>query len=157
MRKRQKDALYAWENGWRDWNVNNLSLTVCRAIVHRACRMFKITPPRVRQHLSTALSWCDTDKGIISFQAHGVKTPVVGETTGGKNRAIALHEAAHYIVHQFFGDRIADHGPTFLGVYLWLLAEWRVAPVIALHVSARKAGLRWRHLSPAKLRSRQPL
>lgn len=62
----------------------------------------------------------------------------------GKNAATALHEAAHLIAHDLYGDRGQDHGPTFLGVYMWLLETAGVAPRIALHATARAHGLRWR-------------
>lgn len=147
----QKEILYSFENEWRDWNVNNLSLTKCRAVIRQACKEFKVPPPKVRQHQTMAYSWHSKD--VISLQAKGGKTPVPGETVGGKNRAISLHEAAHHIADHFFKNRIADHGPTFLGIYMWLLIEWKVAPASALHASARKAGLRWREITPISVRA----
>ena len=64
----------------------------------------------------------------------------------GKNVATALHEAAHIIVFDKFGDKPQDHGPTFMGVYLWLLTTAGVAPRIALEATARANGLKWRKI-----------
>lgn len=64
----------------------------------------------------------------------------------GKNVATALHEAAHLIVNDLFSGAAQDHGPTFLGVYMWLLETAGVAPKIALHATARAHGLKWRKI-----------
>lgn len=64
----------------------------------------------------------------------------------GKNTATALHEAAHLIVSDLFGGNVQDHGPTFLGVYMWLLETAGVAPRTALHATAREHGLKWRKI-----------
>lgn len=79
---------------------------------------------------------------LISLQAVG---PL---DKGGKNMAVAMHEAAHHIVFKLCGWRVKDHGPTFLGVYLWLLEKSGVAPKAALHASARVFKLRWRDAPP---------
>lgn len=62
--------------------------------------------------------------------------------------ATAMHEASHHIVFKLCGYRVQDHGPTFLGVYLWLLERSGVAPQSALHASAREFKLKWRHAPP---------
>lgn len=63
------------------------------------------------------------------------------------NEAIALHEAAHYITDRTY-PRAADHGPTWLGVYLWLLEKAAVAPREALRATMRKHGLKWQQRAP---------
>ncbi len=140
----QKAALYAWEDTWGPWNYNALTLTECRAYIEEACRLYDVPPPRVRQHRSNEYSWCHVVMGIISLQggAHRAR--------GGRNASQCLHEAAHWIVHKKWGDKPQDHGPTFLGVYLWLMTEARLAPATALHASARAHGLSWRSTSPAQ-------
>jgi hypothetical protein len=62
---------------------------------------------------------------------------------GGRNVATALHEAAHHIAWAVHGERVQDHGATFLGIYLDLLSRAGVAPRVALEASARAHGLRW--------------
>jgi len=61
---------------------------------------------------------------------------------GGLNVATALHEAAHCIAWHLHGERIQDHGPTFLRIYLDLLVRARVAPELALKATARSFGLK---------------
>lgn len=138
----QKDALYRWEEAWRDWNLSRLTLKECRKLIHGACKRFRLNSPRVRQHTVRSISFCIPRIGVISLQGVGIKK--FGGTTGGKNEATALHEAAHYIVWHRFGERPQDHGPTFFGVYMNLLECAKIAPIAALHASARAAGLRWR-------------
>jgi hypothetical protein len=134
----QKAALYAWEDSWPAWGNNDLTLQGCRDAVLWACRRYDVPAPRVKQHHSEAMSECDVVLGVIDFQA---KARRAGR--GGKNAAVALHEAAHWIVFQRHDMRPQDHGPTFLGVYLQLLAGYGVAPMVALHATARKFKLRW--------------
>lgn len=140
----QQDALYEWETKWRDWNINSLTLSECRAAIRTACARYKVRPPAVKQHNLRSLSWSIPypAPGWISLQAVGPRG------RGGKNLATALHEAAHHIVYALFGNRPSDHGPTFLGIYIWLLVEAEVAPASALYPSARAAGLKWRHMPP---------
>lgn len=140
----QRHLVYAWEESWEPWNYNSLTLTECRAWVEAACRLWDVTPPRVRQHRSNEYSWCHTRLGIISLQggAHRAR--------GGRNVSQALHEAAHWIVYQLHGDKPQDHGPTFMGLYLWLLENARVAPRLALHATARAHGIEWREFTTCK-------
>lgn len=134
----QKEALYAWEETWGPWNYNSLTLTECREWIVTACDYYGVPPPRVRQHRTREYSWCHVYRGVISLQGGKHRA------RGGRNVSQALHEVAHWIVHQKFGDKPQDHGPTFLGVYMWLIEAAKLAPPIALHASARTHGLKWR-------------
>ncbi len=135
----QKEAVYAFESAWYSWNANDLTLQECRDAVRWACMLFDVPAPRVKQHNTEAMSECDVAIGVISFQARSRRPG-----RGGKNAATALHEAAHWIVHQMQGDRPQDHGPTFFGLYLRLLTGYGVAPASALLPMARRYGLKWR-------------
>ena len=73
----------------------------------------------------------------ISLQGGAPRAP------GGRNVATALHEAAHHIAWYLHGDRIQDHGRTFLGIYLDLLIRAKVAPRVALEASDRAHKLKW--------------
>jgi hypothetical protein len=140
----QKAALYAWEETWGPWNFNSLTVTECRAWIVQACAYYDVPPPRVRQHRTREFSWCHVRMGVISLQGGKHRD------RGGRNVSQALHEAAHWIVYQIKGDVPQDHGPTFLGVYMWLLEAAQLAPRVALHASARAHGLKWRtDMSPA--------
>jgi len=143
----QKEALYAWEDTWYDWGENSLTLAQCRKLIRGACRKYGVPPPAVKQH-TRSMSWCMPTAYLISMQAASPEKP----NRSGKNPATALHEAAHHIAYFYFKDKIQDHGPSFLGIYMWLLESAKIAPEVALHASARKHGLRWRHLPPTRLR-----
>lgn len=135
-----REAVYSWESSWKEWNTNSLSLTACRALVRRACRAYRVAHPAVKQH-GDGLSWSVPALMKISLQSES-RTP----GNGGKNKATALHEAAHHIAYHRYGERIQDHGPTFLAIFMGLLADFGAAPAEALAASARKHGLRWRKL-----------
>lgn len=141
----QKDKLYSWEDEWWGWNLNLCSLAVCRRYVETACAYYRIAPPRVRRHMECSLSFSIPAESVISLQGVGSKPG-----KGGLNPATALHEAAHHIVYWTFGESVQDHGPTFLGVYLWLLAKAGIAPGEALEASARARGLHWRLMPPTR-------
>lgn len=136
------EKVYDWEDDWTQWNYNSLTLAGCRELIRTAAAKYDLPPPTVKQHNVRSLSWCIPTRNQISLQARGP------DNRGGKNAATALHEAAHYIAWHYFGNRIDDHGPTWLGIYLWLLEAAEVAPPLALHATARARGLRWRHMPP---------
>lgn len=138
---RQQQRVYAWEAQWADWNAGHLSLRGARSVVRWACKKYGLPPPVVKQHPGKAYSFsCGS---LISF------------SKGQRNSAIALHESAHYIATHIFGNSIEHHAQEWLGIYLWLLEGYRVAPRIALHASAKAKGLRWTPtwvVSPKRLR-----
>lgn len=131
----QRKRVYAWEGGWCDWVRSTLSLGGARAVVRWACDKYGLPCPTVVQHDGAADSFSQADGAsggpLISFQR------------GQRNPAVALHEAAHYIHDAIFGDKGAHHSAEWMGIYLWLLEGYRVAPRRALHASARAARLRW--------------
>lgn len=134
----QKEAVYAFEDSWQSFNNSDLTLAQCRDAVRWACEAWKVPTPVVRQHHEATFSWCNVETGVISLQARSRRPG-----RGGKNAAVALHEAAHWIVFQRWGERVQDHGPTFVGVYIGLLWQYGVAPIEALMATARKFKLRF--------------
>lgn len=142
--RRKKDAdpsrakVYGWEDSWHDWNHNTVPLTECRTLVREACELYRVVPPSVGQHHQVSMSYSVPEEARISLQAKGSKPG-----RGGKNPSVALHEAAHHIAWHKHGDRIQDHGPTFLRIYLRLLVKFKIAPRVALEASARSHGLKW--------------
>lgn len=143
----QKDRLYTWEDSWWGWDRNLLTLRECRRAVETACAYYSVEPPAVTQHKIRDISFSIPTKRIISLQAVGKDDD---PRKGGKNMAVSLHEAAHQIIWDKFKAKATDHGPSFLGVYLWLLAKAGVATEEGLHASARGYGLKWRHMHPAR-------
>lgn len=135
-------AIYAWEGSWAEWNEERLTLPQCRELVRLACAAYGLPPPAVRQYKGTvAYSYSHPSGSYIAFIA------------SHKNKAIAVHEAAHYIHDVSFGMRTeADHGRRWQGIYFWLLRKVDVAPLVALKASARSYRLRWRELSPRRVK-----
>lgn len=140
----QKDQLYVWEDSWWGWNRNLLTLKYCRAAIETACAYYDVQPPKVTQHHVRSLSYSIPVSRVISLQA------VAPDGKGGLNLPTALHEATHQIIWDKFKNRATDHGPSFLGVYLWLLEKAGVATGEALSASARSFNLKWRHMHPAR-------
>lgn len=145
----QREPLYAWEDEWWGWNRNTTTLAICRRYIETACAHYGIKPPRVRQHHQVSLSYSIPAESVISLQAKGSSPG-----KGGLNPATALHEAAHHVVFWIWGARPQDHGPTFLGVYMWLLERAGIAPGEALRASARARRLRWRLMPPTRPEAR---
>ena len=132
MRDAQRKRVYAWEHEFSDWNRSGYSLKECRAVVKWACDKYGLPTPRVTQHDNKSFSYCIVgEKPVISF---GIDQ---------KNAAVALHEAAHYICDRIFGAGLEDHCPQWMGIYLWLLEGYRIAPRTALHASAKARKIRW--------------
>lgn len=132
----QRKRVYAWEGCWCDWVRSTLTLRETLDVVNWACSKYGLRCPFITTHPGKADSFSQADGApnggpVISFQGDQ------------KNPAVALHEAAHYIHDAIFGDKGAHHSAEWLGIYLWLLEGYRVAPRRALHASARAARLRW--------------
>lgn len=139
----QREAVYDLESSFHDFNRETLTLAEAREWVGRACRHFKLKPPTVRQHkygMAFSVTATPPDGSYISFVPQH------------KNPAIALHEAAHYIAETLYGPLRQDHGPSWLGVYCWLLVECRVVPAAALLAELRKRKLKYRKICRDLLR-----
>jgi hypothetical protein len=143
-----QQAVYRWEDSWPGWNKNTIGIKDCREVIRRACKWYKVQPPTVVHHNVRAMSFSVPTKNYISLQG--------GEhrENGGRNVATALHEAAHHIAWALYGERVQDHGRTWLGIYLCLLVRGRVAPQVALEASARAAGLKWTYPKIDRVRPR---
>lgn len=131
-----QNRVYEWEDSWPGWDRNHVGINACRELIEAACRHYRVKLPKVKVHHVRSISFSIPTKDYISLQgwAH--------EDRGGLNVPTALHEAAHHIAYALHGERIQDHGPTWLGIYLDLLVRAKVAPEVALKASLRSFGLR---------------
>jgi hypothetical protein len=133
-----KNDVYLWEDSWPGWNRNHVGIRACRRLIATACRHYKVKCPTVTTHHKRSFSFSIPTKDYISLQGWG------HEDRGGLNVPTALHEAAHHIAWSLHGDRIQDHGPTWLGIYLDLLIRAKVAPEVALIASLQPFSLTYR-------------
>jgi hypothetical protein len=124
----QRSRIYKWESEWSDWNRQTLSLKKCRKLIHAACKLFDLKMLPVVKRSEEQFSYHRKAGEIGLLKQH--QTP-----------AVALHEAAHYIVFQTDGRH--GHDELFMGVYLVLLAHFRIAPRDALEHSLRKRKIKW--------------
>lgn len=127
----QAERIYEWTYQWSEWNRKVIPLTECKDYVYAACKLYDLDPPTV------SAAPCSQ-----RYSAHWEDKDQIQLTNSHQNPAIALHEVAHYIVHTL-NPRAVGHGPTFAGVYLFLLVEAGIAPAEAIYASARKAGIKW--------------
>jgi hypothetical protein len=140
---RQKHAVDAWEKGWADWHRRTLTLPESRKLVRRACVRYGLKPPAVRAVHGESTRCIHPDVILLLPDHH--------------NPASVLHETAHYVCDWIFGDDTEDHCAEWLGIYLVLLEEFKVAPPEALYASAHAQRLQWwpaSAVSPAALRAR---
>ena len=134
-----QDTVYEWEDSWPGWNKNHISLKACKKLIIDACHEYDVDPPdTIVQHPERSISFSIPTADHIDLQGGKHRG------NGGRNVAVALHEAAHHIAYALHGDKIQDHGRTFLGIYLHLLVAAKVAPKVALLASARSFGLKWK-------------
>jgi hypothetical protein len=133
----QKERLYEWEASFARWNKNVLTLKECKALIYDACDAHGVPRPTVKQHHQRSLSWNLPESNLIDMQGGGHQKP------GGRNEATALHEAAHQVCWCLYRNRIADHGPRYLGIYLDLLVRAGVSTRKALEATARAYKLKW--------------
>jgi hypothetical protein len=133
-----RDDVYRWEDSWPGWGKNHISFRDCKKLVFYACDAYGVDRPEMELHGPRSFSWSMPTDDRLSIQggAHAGR--------GGRNVATVMHEAAHHIAWHLYGDRIQDHGRTFLRIYLDLLVRARVAPEVALYATAKSFGLKWR-------------
>jgi len=137
------EAVYAWENDFRDWSEKISPLAECREVMDTACAHYGVAPPKVILW-KRSYSWCP-DVRVPSRRF--LDQPIVRLCERGQNWPTVLHEAAHWIALHL-APKAYSHGPTWLGIYMWLLAQAKVAPEVALRASARSAGIKLAQRSP---------
>lgn len=146
----QKARLYAWEDSFWGWNYNLVKLGKCREVIRFAANLYGIKPPSVRSHHKISMSWSIPQSREISLQSKG---SIPGK--GGLNYPTALHEVTHQIIWDYYGKAVQDHGPEFVGVYLWLLAQAGIVPYEALTESLDQAGIRYGIFPPKAMPSKR--
>lgn len=133
--QRQKE--YEWEWSFRSsYGQEFRSLVPVRRLIKAACELYGVPAPVVvAQPRKRGFSvYRPLDHRILLLKGHWAVWP-------------ALHEAAHAICAYKWD--IVGHGPKFLGVLMWLLSHFDVAPVAALTASAKAAKLKFTQVGRA--------
>ncbi len=140
-----RDAIYSLEMSFLEFNRTTLTLKQTRALIESACRLYGLPPPRVTHHRGKA--WSYSQDKTISFNF------------GQKNRAIALHEAAHYICGVLRPQITDHHSSEWLDIYCWLLLKFELMPRCALFAALQHFGMKGvipSRMSPKKVLGYEP-
>lgn len=142
----QTKAVYAWEEEWRPWNWKDFdTLYYPRRIIQKACSYYRVPTPIVQWGPPHTYPEYDPNGHIIRVRA----------TTN--NASQALHEAAHAIHDWLLGTDGLPHSPEFMGIYLWSIVKYRLAPLRAVLASLEGTGIQYIHpnrMSPKAVRAR---
>ncbi len=134
----QQYRAYNWEAGFTRYMPNKLSTKALKAIVAKACRLYRIPPPTLQVVTKNKRD----GKKLTSFYDPNDHHIVLRPRHTDLNTA--LHETAHAITDYVLGPwATAAHGKEWMGVFMTLLARFRVAPRVALEAHARKRGLKF--------------
>jgi len=128
----QQKAVYNWQWEWMHWNSKELSKKDVYRWVKWAYKKkfhFKFMPEIV--HLA--------DGGSSSYHPEKNQLKFIHSH---RNIAVVLHETAHLIISRLFGHTVEDHGPEFMGIWIYLLEKAKLAPRGTIYDSAKQAGLR---------------
>jgi hypothetical protein len=56
----------------------------------------------------------------------------------GQNPMVLLHELAHWLVDELYGDTVEDHGPEFAAIQMHLFDKWSIIPHQCYRLLAKK-------------------
>lgn len=141
----QAKRVYKWQWEWVEFNSNRgLTKNDVREWLEWACKKLKMAPPsRLKIRLLSK------KKGHSYFNPD---TYELGFIPVHRNVPTVLHEIAHYISFRIYGKTVADHGPEYMGIFLYLLESSSQWPLGIVYQSARKAGLEIDGAQPRRLR-----
>jgi hypothetical protein len=133
----QADKVYKWESEWSNWNHKAYDdLKAPRRWMRWAAKQAGVAYRKMRPTHRQFSFYRPHDDTIFLTKQHW-------------NAATVLHEMAHAIITDRYGERrtrltkrfVQAHGPEWLGVYMTLLARAGIAPMVALRASADAAKL----------------
>ena len=101
-----------------------------RAVLRHACRKYKVPEPelKIRNVKERWFGGCREDYIELNARFHG------------NNLFTLLHELAHWITWQVYGN-VEDHGPEFVSYYAELLDAYKVIPFDAFLVLLNEYGI----------------
>jgi hypothetical protein len=108
-----------------------------RDVAHHACKKWKVDTPVIKliaEH-NRIFGQCHTNRIDLNMYCHG------------DNLLTLLHELAHWIAYQKYDDHC--HGPRFVGIYRWLLDQYKLLPARAFDaIAVYYEGLAYEEISP---------
>lgn len=115
----QQTRVYQMENeflGWSYWSRSTREQL--DTFTARVCKYYKVHPPRL----------VVTSKGCNGHYGDYGQDTIYLYRGRGENVAVLLHELAHYLVDEFYGESVQDHGPEFCAIYMHLLDKYEFLP-----------------------------
>lgn len=144
----QQMEVYAWEDQFFSAKMSTAPERHFRGILRDICDSYDVPRPKVRAmpkgaEYSDTAAFCWAEAGALYFRR------------GYRSILILCHEMAHWILDHYGYPDIGHHGPRFMGIYLYLLAEAQVLPLAMSVPAAKAAGLEFRdpvsECAPGKL------
>ena len=104
------------------------------AVIRHACRKYEVSEPvfKIVYKKQRIFGWCyDNDDGIwLNAAFHG------------DNLHTLLHELGHWITDKIHDKDLPDHSPEFVKIYAELLDAYKLIPLDAFRVVAKRWGLK---------------
>lgn len=138
----QREEVYRWERNFSNlFYEHKMRRRALHALSRAMAKAYGIPKPRMLR-----LKLGKTGYTGAAWEDHTVE---VNTDRAEFTSMLVAHEMAHVICYAY-AVMEPDHGPTWLGVYLWLLDKFNIIPADASVPSARKAGLKFRKLDSVK-------
>ena len=103
------------------------------AVIKHACRKYGISQPefKIVYKKQRIFGWCYDNDGIwLNAAFHG------------DNLHTLLHELGHWITDKIHDKNLPDHSPEFVKIYAELLDAYKLIPLDAFRVVAKRWGLK---------------
>lgn len=96
-------------------------------IIDHSCKIWGVPRPNVIRRAAKK----------TKYSYYNSKNREIGLIPDHMNMPMALHEVAHHIAEIRFGTAYEPHGQNWLGIFVDLLVDWKVAPREAIEASLR--------------------
>ena len=147
----QREALYQVERAFTPKSIFGAQLTRAQALrlIKRVRRQYALIPLKLT-FMPKDLVTVDHGRTDILYNPDteellGVEFNINRHTRNSLNVPVLLHELAHVVCDQYYGQQLEDHGPEFVGIAMWLYNAYQVIPEDAYRCILRRFKIK--HLS----------
>lgn len=134
----QRSRLYKMEREFVGTSINHhASRAHLQELANHACAYYKIKPLKIVVYSKPNLREFGESVYYINDMIVFGHTVRLNKGFHGANATTLLHELAHYIVDDTY-EQHHDHGKQFAGVYMHLLAKYRILPSSCFRLLAKK-------------------